>query len=193
MCTWLLFFQQENGQLAERQANEHFERLFEVLQERKSEMLRSIEQSRNRRMQQLKAQVCLKSSYRSLGIEHPSHLLHFLLTTWYQYEATCIKTILLEPCCRWRSTRACWRTVVWWATRRRCWRRRTSPASCRRPNSCTSGRTGSILTTWNWSNAVVCGGDGKGRMWGNVDWNQPYVPCSLQTQIRSCAFNNRAA
>ncbi|XP_075870814.1 E3 ubiquitin-protein ligase TRIM36 isoform X2 [Nelusetta ayraudi] len=48
---------EENGQLAERQANEHFERLFEVLQERKSEMLRSIEQSRNRRMQQLKTQV----------------------------------------------------------------------------------------------------------------------------------------
>ncbi|KAE8292077.1 E3 ubiquitin-protein ligase TRIM36 [Larimichthys crocea] len=37
---------EENGQLAERRANEHFERLFETLQERKSEMLRSIEQSR---------------------------------------------------------------------------------------------------------------------------------------------------
>ncbi|XP_068167678.1 E3 ubiquitin-protein ligase TRIM36 isoform X4 [Antennarius striatus] len=48
---------EENGLLAERQANEHFERLFETLQERKSEMLRSIEQSRNRRMDQLKAQV----------------------------------------------------------------------------------------------------------------------------------------
>lgn len=59
---WLLFLRQENGQLAERQANEHFECLFEVLQERKSEMLRSIEQSRNRRTQQLKTQVRLKSS-----------------------------------------------------------------------------------------------------------------------------------
>uniref|UniRef100_A0A3Q1IWV2 RING-type E3 ubiquitin transferase n=1 Tax=Anabas testudineus TaxID=64144 RepID=A0A3Q1IWV2_ANATE len=48
---------EENGQLAERRANEHFERLFETLQERKSEMLRSIEQSRNRRLDQLKTQV----------------------------------------------------------------------------------------------------------------------------------------
>ncbi|TNM89705.1 hypothetical protein fugu_003939 [Takifugu bimaculatus] len=48
---------EENGLLAERRATEHFERLFEALQERKSEMLRSIEQSRNRRMGQLKAQV----------------------------------------------------------------------------------------------------------------------------------------
>ncbi|XP_068613980.1 E3 ubiquitin-protein ligase TRIM36-like [Brachionichthys hirsutus] len=48
---------EENGQLAERQASEHFERLFETLQERKSEMLSSIEQSQNRRMDQLKAQV----------------------------------------------------------------------------------------------------------------------------------------
>lgn len=53
----MIFFLKENGQLAERQANEHFERLFETLQERKSEMLRSIEQSRNRRLNQLKAQV----------------------------------------------------------------------------------------------------------------------------------------
>ncbi|XP_034026367.1 E3 ubiquitin-protein ligase TRIM36 isoform X1 [Thalassophryne amazonica] len=48
---------EENGQLAERQANEHFDRLFATLQERKSEMLRSIEQSRNRRLDQLKGQV----------------------------------------------------------------------------------------------------------------------------------------
>uniref|UniRef100_A0A668APF2 Tripartite motif containing 36 n=1 Tax=Myripristis murdjan TaxID=586833 RepID=A0A668APF2_9TELE len=48
---------EENGQLAERRANEHFERLFETLQERKSEMLRSIEQSRNRRLDQLRSQV----------------------------------------------------------------------------------------------------------------------------------------
>ncbi|XP_047238139.1 E3 ubiquitin-protein ligase TRIM36 isoform X3 [Girardinichthys multiradiatus] len=48
---------EENGQLAERQANEHFERLFETLQERKTEMLTSIEQSRNRRIDQLKGQV----------------------------------------------------------------------------------------------------------------------------------------
>uniref|UniRef100_A0A3Q2WNC7 Tripartite motif containing 36 n=1 Tax=Haplochromis burtoni TaxID=8153 RepID=A0A3Q2WNC7_HAPBU len=53
----LVFSLKENGQLAERQANEHFERLFETLQERKSEMLRSIEQSRNRRMEQLRGQV----------------------------------------------------------------------------------------------------------------------------------------
>nr|XP_061804016.1 E3 ubiquitin-protein ligase Trim36-like isoform X2 [Nerophis lumbriciformis] len=48
---------EENGQLAEREANEHFDRLFETLQERKSEMLKSIEQSRNRRMGQLKTQM----------------------------------------------------------------------------------------------------------------------------------------
>uniref|UniRef100_A0A672J4Z1 Uncharacterized protein n=1 Tax=Salarias fasciatus TaxID=181472 RepID=A0A672J4Z1_SALFA len=48
---------EENGQLAERRANDHFERLFETLQERKSEMLRSIEQSRNRRLDQLRGQV----------------------------------------------------------------------------------------------------------------------------------------
>lgn len=53
----IIFFLKENGQLAERRANEHFERLFETLQERKSEMLRSIEQSRNRRLDQLKGQV----------------------------------------------------------------------------------------------------------------------------------------
>ena len=53
----MIFFLKENGQLAERRANEHFERLFETLQERKSEMLRSIEQSRNRRLDQLRAQV----------------------------------------------------------------------------------------------------------------------------------------
>ncbi|KAM8886510.1 E3 ubiquitin-protein ligase TRIM36 isoform 1-T1 [Spinachia spinachia] len=48
---------EENGQLAERQANEHFEHLFETLQERKTEMLKSIEQSRGRRLDQLKVQV----------------------------------------------------------------------------------------------------------------------------------------
>ncbi|XP_077418329.1 E3 ubiquitin-protein ligase TRIM36 isoform X7 [Vanacampus margaritifer] len=48
---------EENGQLAERQATEHFDCLFETLQERKSEMLKSIEQSRNRRMGQLKSQM----------------------------------------------------------------------------------------------------------------------------------------
>ncbi|XP_008334534.1 E3 ubiquitin-protein ligase TRIM36 isoform X1 [Cynoglossus semilaevis] len=48
---------EENGQLAEREANEHFDHLFETLQERKSEMLRSIEQSRSRRLNQLKSQV----------------------------------------------------------------------------------------------------------------------------------------
>ncbi|XP_054587508.1 E3 ubiquitin-protein ligase TRIM36 isoform X2 [Nothobranchius furzeri] len=53
----LINLTEENGQQAERQANEHFERLFETLQERKSEMLRSIEQSRNRRLDHLKTQV----------------------------------------------------------------------------------------------------------------------------------------
>uniref|UniRef100_A0A3Q4A8Z6 Uncharacterized protein n=1 Tax=Mola mola TaxID=94237 RepID=A0A3Q4A8Z6_MOLML len=48
---------EENGQVAERCANEHFERLLETLQERKSEMLKSIEQSRSRRLDQLKSQV----------------------------------------------------------------------------------------------------------------------------------------
>ncbi|XP_074493828.1 E3 ubiquitin-protein ligase TRIM36 isoform X3 [Sebastes fasciatus] len=48
---------EENGQIAERRANEHFEQLFETLQERKSEMLKSIEQSRNRRLDLLKTQV----------------------------------------------------------------------------------------------------------------------------------------
>uniref|UniRef100_A0A1A8FRM0 Tripartite motif-containing 36 n=1 Tax=Nothobranchius korthausae TaxID=1143690 RepID=A0A1A8FRM0_9TELE len=53
----LINLTEENGQQAERQANEHFERLFETLQERKSEMLRSIEQSRNRRLDHLRTQV----------------------------------------------------------------------------------------------------------------------------------------
>ncbi|XP_055025074.2 E3 ubiquitin-protein ligase TRIM36 isoform X1 [Misgurnus anguillicaudatus] len=48
---------EESGQLAERSANECFERLFEILQERKSEMLRSIEQSRTQRVERLRAQV----------------------------------------------------------------------------------------------------------------------------------------
>ncbi|XP_053092361.1 E3 ubiquitin-protein ligase TRIM36 isoform X3 [Pangasianodon hypophthalmus] len=48
---------EENGQLAERQAHEHFERLFETLQERKTELLRSIELSRNRRLDKLRSQV----------------------------------------------------------------------------------------------------------------------------------------
>ncbi|XP_072538006.1 E3 ubiquitin-protein ligase TRIM36 isoform X4 [Salminus brasiliensis] len=48
---------EENGQLAERRANEHFEVLFETLQEKKTEMLRAIEQSRSRRMDKLRSQV----------------------------------------------------------------------------------------------------------------------------------------
>lgn len=56
----ITLFVQENGQVAERCANEHFERLFETLQERKSEMLKSIEQSRSRRLDQLKSQVWTK-------------------------------------------------------------------------------------------------------------------------------------
>ncbi|XP_018614020.1 E3 ubiquitin-protein ligase TRIM36 isoform X1 [Scleropages formosus] len=48
---------QENGELAERQVNEHFECLFDILQERKDEMLRSIVQSKSRRLEQLQSQV----------------------------------------------------------------------------------------------------------------------------------------
>ncbi|CAB1319331.1 unnamed protein product [Coregonus sp. 'balchen'] len=48
---------EENGQVAECRANEHFERLFQTLQERKSEMLNSIAQSRTRRLEQLRGQV----------------------------------------------------------------------------------------------------------------------------------------
>lgn len=43
--------------MAERRTNEHFERLLEILQERKFEMLRSIEQSRTGRLDQLRGQV----------------------------------------------------------------------------------------------------------------------------------------
>ncbi|KAG1928825.1 E3 ubiquitin-protein ligase TRIM36 isoform X2 [Pimephales promelas] len=48
---------EENGQLAERRANEHFERLFETLQERRTEMLRCVEQARTLRVDRLRAQV----------------------------------------------------------------------------------------------------------------------------------------
>nr|XP_046205947.1 E3 ubiquitin-protein ligase TRIM36-like isoform X4 [Oncorhynchus gorbuscha] len=48
---------EEKGQLVERRTDENFERLFETLQERKFEMLRSIEQSRTRRLDQLRGQV----------------------------------------------------------------------------------------------------------------------------------------
>ncbi|KAM9546378.1 E3 ubiquitin-protein ligase TRIM36 isoform 2-T2 [Salvelinus alpinus] len=48
---------EENGKVAECGAYEHFERLFQTLQERKSEMLNSIEQSRTRRLEQLRGQV----------------------------------------------------------------------------------------------------------------------------------------
>ncbi|XP_051508620.1 E3 ubiquitin-protein ligase TRIM36-like isoform X2 [Myxocyprinus asiaticus] len=53
----LIHQMEDNGQLAEKHVNEHFERLFETLQERRSEMLRSIEQSRNLRVERLRAQV----------------------------------------------------------------------------------------------------------------------------------------
>uniref|UniRef100_A0A8C2EXR1 Tripartite motif containing 36 n=1 Tax=Cyprinus carpio TaxID=7962 RepID=A0A8C2EXR1_CYPCA len=53
----LIHHTEENGQLAERRANEHFEHLFETLQERKTEMLRSIQQSRNLRVERLRTQV----------------------------------------------------------------------------------------------------------------------------------------
>ncbi|XP_038856761.1 E3 ubiquitin-protein ligase TRIM36-like isoform X1 [Salvelinus namaycush] len=48
---------EENGKVAECGAYDHFERLFQTLQERKSEMLNSIEQSRTRRLEQLRGQV----------------------------------------------------------------------------------------------------------------------------------------
>ncbi|XP_055774709.1 E3 ubiquitin-protein ligase TRIM36-like isoform X2 [Salvelinus fontinalis] len=48
---------EENGKVAECGAYEHFDRLFQTLQERKSEMLNSIEQSRTRRLEQLRGQV----------------------------------------------------------------------------------------------------------------------------------------
>ncbi|KAG7481468.1 hypothetical protein MATL_G00067170 [Megalops atlanticus] len=48
---------EENGELAERRAHDHFDRLFEILQEKKAEMLRSIEQSRTRRLEKLRGQV----------------------------------------------------------------------------------------------------------------------------------------
>ncbi|XP_059360368.1 E3 ubiquitin-protein ligase TRIM36-like isoform X1 [Carassius carassius] len=48
---------EENGQLAERRTCEHFERLLETLQERRTEMLRSIDQSRSLRVERLRAQV----------------------------------------------------------------------------------------------------------------------------------------
>lgn len=43
--------------MAECGAYEHFERLFQTLQERKSEMLNSIAQSKTRRLEQLRGQV----------------------------------------------------------------------------------------------------------------------------------------
>uniref|UniRef100_A0A8C2D564 Tripartite motif containing 36 n=1 Tax=Cyprinus carpio TaxID=7962 RepID=A0A8C2D564_CYPCA len=54
---YFLMFSEENGQLAERRTSEHFERLLEALQERRTEMLRSIEQSRSLRVERLRAQV----------------------------------------------------------------------------------------------------------------------------------------
>ncbi|XP_067270727.1 E3 ubiquitin-protein ligase TRIM36 isoform X2 [Pseudorasbora parva] len=48
---------EENGQLAERRADEHFERLMETLQQRKMEMLSCIHQAKAVRVEQLRAQV----------------------------------------------------------------------------------------------------------------------------------------
>ncbi|XP_035235771.1 E3 ubiquitin-protein ligase TRIM36 isoform X1 [Anguilla anguilla] len=48
---------EENGAEAERRAHEHFDRLFAILQEKKDEMLRSIEGSRARRLGSLRGQV----------------------------------------------------------------------------------------------------------------------------------------
>lgn len=43
--------------MAEREANDHFDRLFRILQEKKDDMLRSIEESRTRRLASLRGQV----------------------------------------------------------------------------------------------------------------------------------------
>ncbi|XP_023692487.1 E3 ubiquitin-protein ligase TRIM36 isoform X3 [Paramormyrops kingsleyae] len=48
---------EDNGELAERQVNEHFERLFSILQDRRAEMLQSITQSKTQRVEKLRAQV----------------------------------------------------------------------------------------------------------------------------------------
>ncbi|XP_066567385.1 E3 ubiquitin-protein ligase TRIM36 isoform X1 [Amia ocellicauda] len=45
-----------NGEHAERQVNQHFESLFEILQERKTEMLKSIEVSKTTRLDKLRTQ-----------------------------------------------------------------------------------------------------------------------------------------
>nr|XP_015221990.1 PREDICTED: E3 ubiquitin-protein ligase TRIM36 [Lepisosteus oculatus] len=47
----------ENGEQAERQVNEHFERLFDIIQERKTDMLKSIEVSKTRRLDKLRSQM----------------------------------------------------------------------------------------------------------------------------------------
>ncbi|KAJ8262730.1 hypothetical protein COCON_G00151870 [Conger conger] len=48
---------EENGETAEREANEHFDRLFRILQGKKEDMLRSIEESKTRRLGSLRGQV----------------------------------------------------------------------------------------------------------------------------------------
>ena len=48
---------QENGEVAERDAHEHFDRLFCILQGKKEDMLRSIEESKTRRLGSLRGQV----------------------------------------------------------------------------------------------------------------------------------------
>ncbi|XP_069043357.1 E3 ubiquitin-protein ligase TRIM36 isoform X2 [Lepisosteus oculatus] len=48
---------EENGEQAERQVNEHFERLFDIIQERKTDMLKSIEVSKTRRLDKLRSQM----------------------------------------------------------------------------------------------------------------------------------------
>ncbi|KAJ8285273.1 hypothetical protein GJAV_G00024920 [Gymnothorax javanicus] len=48
---------EDNGARAEREANEHFDRLFAILQQKKDEMLRAIEESKVRRLGNLRGQV----------------------------------------------------------------------------------------------------------------------------------------
>ena len=58
---------------------------------------------------------------------------------YFAYDVEIYEMCLYEIFPRWRSTRVCWRTVVWWATPRRCWKRLISPASYKLQSSCMSG------------------------------------------------------
>lgn len=97
---------------------------------------------------------------------------------------------------RWRSTRACWRTVVWWATLRRCWKRRISPALCRLQNSYTSGRAGShwqsliLHSVSNWNECWILFWNIFSQLAYFSEWLDPtwthYLP-KLEN-IQNCSF-----